>query len=230
MKKRIFFIWFCLCAYLFAANPICSNSEQDEIYRTKCYSFGDEFVYIYQEWPEYDNGDEKPEEGITCFDKFKYSESQEVERFTRNGIQYGRVSLEQYCCNHQVFRTSETRWGNDVNGYIDFSDYGNYGVFYSSCNYQETEQIDTVFMETSLQQPIDGVEFLNFSIKMFDSGKSDMMKMFALAALADNGEMLFKIYRSNGTIKYMGGIHLGFCFSKNGKKVLNLVKGPKHCK
>ena len=60
MKKRIFFIWFCLCAYLFAANPICSNSEQDEIYRTKCYSFGDEFVYIYQEWPEYDNGDEKP--------------------------------------------------------------------------------------------------------------------------------------------------------------------------
>ncbi|WP_288801722.1 hypothetical protein, partial [uncultured Fibrobacter sp.] len=57
MKKRIFFIWFCLCAYLFAANPICSNSEQDEIYRTKCYSFGDEFVYIYQEWPEYDNGD-----------------------------------------------------------------------------------------------------------------------------------------------------------------------------
>ena len=85
-------------------------------------------------------------------------------------------------------------------------------------------------METSLQQPIDGVEFLNFSIKMFDSGKSDMMKMFALAALADNGEMLFRIYRSNGTIKYMGGIHLGFCFSKNGKKVLDLVKGPKHCK
>ncbi|PBC66777.1 hypothetical protein BGX14_2410 [Fibrobacter sp. UWS1] len=75
MKKRIFFIWFCLCAYLFAANPICSNSEQDEIYRTKCYSFGDEFVYVSQEWPEYDNGDEKPEEGTTCFDTYRHSKS-----------------------------------------------------------------------------------------------------------------------------------------------------------
>jgi hypothetical protein len=48
-----------------AENPVCDNTEEYRIYETGCYSFGDEFVFVSKNWPEYENGEEKPEEGTT---------------------------------------------------------------------------------------------------------------------------------------------------------------------
>ena len=55
------------------------------------------------------------------------------------------------------------------------------------------------------------------------------MKFGILVSLAENGEIPFKIYRQNGAVKYVGGVNLGFCVSKNGKKTLDFAKGPKDC-
>ena len=158
MVHKLFCISLCLCIYSFADNPICNNTEKYGIYGAGCYSFGDEFVFIDKEWPEYDNGDEKPEEGLTCFSKFKFSENRERRNVQKNGLFYTVYLLDQYCCKHQVFRTKETRWGSDDDGYIDFSDYGNFGVFYSECGYQETDRLDSLFTETKMQKPMDEID------------------------------------------------------------------------
>lgn len=112
MKKWIF-VYFLLCSwtFLFAGNPVCDNVEEYGIYETGCYSFGDEFVFIDKEWPEYDNGEEKPENGTTCFSKFKSSENRKQQKIQKDGLFYIVYWLDQYCCKHQVFRTKETRWG-----------------------------------------------------------------------------------------------------------------------
>ncbi len=137
--------------------------------------------------------------------------------------------LDQYCCKHQVFRTKETRWGNEDDGYTDFSYYGTFGTFYSECEYQESKRAEVQFAETKLQKPLDEVDFLNFTVdaeRIFGSVEGAMMKIGVLGSIAKNGEIPFKIYRQNGSIKYIGGVNLGFCMSKNGKKALDFVQGP----
>lgn len=233
MKKWIF-VYFLLCSwtFLFAGNPVCDNVEEYGIYETGCYSFGDEFVFIDKEWPEYDNGEEKPENGTTCFSKFKSSENRKQQKIQKDGLFYIVYWLDQYCCKHQVFRTKETRWGNEDDGYKDFSYYGKFGAFYSECEYQETSRLDTAFSETKLQKPMDEIDILNMTTdfeKVFGSRENAMMKVAMLYSLASNNEIPFKIYRNNGSLKYIGGVHLGFCLCKNGK-ALDFVKGPKSCK
>ncbi len=58
MKKIIFvYLLLCLYPYSFADNPVCNNTEEYGIDESGCYSFGDEFVFIGKEWPEYNNGE-----------------------------------------------------------------------------------------------------------------------------------------------------------------------------
>lgn len=227
------FLFCVITTTAFADNPVCDNTEEYLINTTGCYSFGNEFVFVSQNWPEYDNGEEMPEEGTVCFEKFKISEDKDVEEFSKKGIRYATYALDQYCCKHQIFRTKETRWGNEDNGYTDFSYYGTFGIFYSECEYQESDRVKIEFAETKLQKPFDRVDVLNFAVdaeKMFGSGESALMKLGVLASIENNGETIFKIYRQNGSVKYIGGVNLGFCMSKNGKKALDFAKGPSDCK
>lgn len=234
MHQNFVYLFLCvIVSVAFAGNPVCDNTEEYQIYNTACYSFGDEFVFVSKGWPEYDNGEEKPEEGTTCFEKFRISEEKNVEKFSQNGIHFELYALDQYCCKHQVFRTKETRWGNEDNGYTDFSYYGTFGTFYSECKYQESNRRKVQFAETKLQKPLDNVDVLNFTAdakRIFGSGENAMMKVGVLASIENNGETPFKIYRQNGSIKYIGGVSLGFCMSKNGKKALDFAKGPDDCK
>lgn len=230
-KKLCHFFLLLIVTTAYAGNPVCDNTEEYRIYETGCYSFGDEFVFVSKNWPEYDNGEEKPENGTTCFEKFRISENKDVREFIENGIHYVAYALDQYCCKHQVFRTTET-WVNENNGYLDFSYYGNFGVIYLECEYQESNRMRVQFAETKLQKPLDEVDFLNFGAdvkKTIASTENAMMKVGLLAALVENGEIPFKIYRRNGTVKYIGGVNLGFCMSKNGKKALDFAKGPNDC-
>ena len=115
---------------------------------------------------------------------------------------------------------------------MDFSYYGTFGIFYSECEYQESELAKVLFAETKLQKPLDKVDFLNFTadaIRIFGSRKDAMMKIGVLASIGNNGETPFKIYRQNGSIKYIGGVNLGFCMSKNGKRALDFANGPDDC-
>lgn len=80
---------------------------------------------------------------------------------------------------------------------------------------------------------MDEVDFLNLTTNaesIFGSRENAMMKMAALAAMAKNGVMPFKIYRKNKTVKYIGSPNLGFCMSKNGKRALDFAKGAEACK
>ena len=234
MHQNFVYLFLCvIVSVAFAGNPVCDNTEENQIYYTACYSFGDEFVFVSKGWPEYDNGEEKPEEGTSCFEKFRISEEKNVEKFSQNGIHFELYALDQYCCKHQVFRTQETRWGDEDNGYTDFSYYGTFGTFYSECEYQESNRGKVLFAETKLQKPLDKVDILNFTAdakRMFGSGENAMMKVGVLASIENNGETPFKIYRQNGSVKYIGGVSLGFCMSKNGKKALDFAKGPDDCK
>ena len=203
----------------YADNPVCNNTDEIQIYNEKCYSFGDEFVFISNDWPKYGDGGDMPEKDVTCFEKFSYAGK--VKSFTQYGVSYDIYSLNQYCCKHQVFQTRETRWGNENDGYVDFSVYGNYGVFYSECEYQESKRMDTSFAVTKLQKSFDEVDLLNLAAdaeKIFGSRENAAMKYALFVALVEKGEIPFKFYRPNGTVKYIGGKHLGFCMSKNGKK------------
>ena len=111
MHQNFVYLFLCVIVNVaFADNPVCDNTEEYQIDNTGCYSFGDEFVFVSKGWPEYDNGEEKPEEGTTCFEKFKISEEKNVENFSKNRIHYEAYALDQYCCKHQVFRTKDTRW------------------------------------------------------------------------------------------------------------------------
>ena len=75
MHQNFVYLFLCvIVSVAFADNPICDNTEEYQIYNTRCFSFGDEFVFVSKNWPEYDNGEEKPEEGTTCFEKFRISE------------------------------------------------------------------------------------------------------------------------------------------------------------
>lgn len=234
MHQNFVYLFLCvIVSVAFAGNPVCDNTEEYQIYNTACYSFGDEFVFVSEGWPEYDNGEEKPEEGTTCFEKFRISEEKNVEKFSQNGIHFELYALDRYCCKHQVFRTEETRLGNEDNGYTDFSYYGTFGTFYSECEYQESNREKVLFAETKLQKPLDKVDILNFTAdakRMFGSRENAMMKVGLLASIENNGETPFKIYRQNGSVKYIGGVSLGFCMSKNGKKALDFAKGPDDCK
>lgn len=223
----------CFVALAVAKNPMCENTEKFQIHNTSCYSFGDEFVFVSDAWPTFGNGDEMPEDGYICFDKFRVSENAKAKKIVRKGIVYGEVPLEQYCCNHQVFRTNETKYGNKDDGYIDFSYDGKFGVFYSECEYRGVDKVRTLFWETEWQKSMDEVDFLNLTTNVesiFGSRESAMMKMASLAAMAKNGAIPFKIYRKNKTVKYIGSPNLGFCVSKNGKRALDFAKGPEACK
>ena len=232
-SSKFFLILLCSSVCSFADNPVCDNTEEYQIYEKRCYSFGDEFVFVSKGWPEYNDGEEKTEEGTTCFEKFRASEDENVEKFSKNGIHYVVYALDQYCCKHKVFRTKEARWGNEDNGYKDFSYYGTFGIFYSECEYQESDRVKVQFAETKLQKPLDKVDGLNFITdveKVFGSREKAMVKVGVLASLENKGETIFKIYRQNGSVKYIGGVDLGFCMSKNGKKALDFAKGPSDCK
>lgn len=231
MRLSSYLFLLCAVTIAFAGNLVCDNTEEYRIYEMGCCSFGDEFVFVSENWPEYENGEEKPEEGTTCFEKFRISEDKGAREFVENGIHYVAYVLDQYCCKHQVFRTKET-WVNENNGYLDFSYYGNFGVIYWECEYQESNRVRLQFAETKLQKPLDEVDILNFTAdikKTFASTENAVMKLGILVSLAENGEIPFKIYRQNGTVKYVGGVNLGFCVSKNGKKTLDFAKGPKDC-
>ena len=138
MMYRSFLVLLIICVCSFADNPVCDNTEMYRIDESGCYSFGNEFVFISKGWPKYGNGDDMPEEENTCFEKFSYAGK--VKSFTQYGLSYDIYSLNQYCCKHQVFQTSETRWGDEDEGYVDFSAYGNYGVFYSECEYKNSDR------------------------------------------------------------------------------------------
>ena len=93
--------------------------------------------------------------------------------------------------------------------------------------------MDTSFAVTKLQKSFDEVDLLNFasnSEKIFGSKEAALMKYALFLALIEKGETPFKFYRPNGTIKYVGGKHLGYCMSNNGKKALDFSKGPNACK
>ena len=95
--------------------------------------------------------------------------------------------------------------------------------------------MDTIFTVTKLQKPFDEVDILNLATnvgEMFGSRENAMMKIAVLYFLVEkaNGNYPFKIYRQNGTLKYIGSVNLGFCMSKNGKRALDFTKGPLNCK
>ena len=95
MHQNFVYLFLCvIVSVAFADNPICDNTEEYQIYNTRCFSFGDEFVFVSKNWPEYDNGEEKPDED---------------------------------------------------NGYMDLSYYGTFGIFYSECEYQESELAKVLF-------------------------------------------------------------------------------------
>ena len=229
MNRRILF-WLVSVSFAVAENPVCENTEESQIYNTGCYSFGDEFVFVSDAWPTYDNGDKKPEGGSTCFDKFRIPKNAKGKKIVRKGFVYGEFPLEQYCCNHWVFRTDTASYGNE---YIDFSYYGNFGAYYWNCEYHGVDKVRTLFWETEWQKPMDEVDFLNLTTNaenIFGSQENAMMKMATLAAIAKNDVIPFKIYRKNKTVKYIGSPTLGFCMSKNGKRALDFAKGPEACK
>ena len=211
---------------------MCENTEELFIHNTGCYSFGGEFVFVSNTWPTFGNGDEMSEDGSTCFDKFRIPKNAKGKKIVRKGIVYGEFPLEQYCCDHQVFRTNETKYGNEEDGYIDFSYYGNFGAYYWNCEYHRVDKVRTLFWETEWQKPMDEIDFLNLTTNVeniFGSRENAMMKTAALAAIAKNN-IPFKIYRKNKTVKYIGSPTLGFCMSKNGKRALDFAKGPEACK
>ena len=94
---------------------------------------------------------------------------------------------------------------------------------------------DTVFDINSLQQPLDELDVINmlgnFS-ESFGNEASALVKLAGAQAMMSSmgGETPFKIYRKNKTLKYIGGVNMGICFSKNGKKILDFVRGPQYCK
>lgn len=226
MRCKLFLVLLCFLGYSFAENPVCDNTERGKIYESHCYSLGDEFIFFGKTWPEYKSGEKFPEEGSTCFDEFTISEVQNVEKISKNGIHYISYALGQYCCKHQVFHTTQR-------GYTEFSYYGKFGTLYSECEYYASDRVKVQFAETKLQKPIDKADVLNFftNVKnMFGSTESAMVKLTLLASIEKQEEMLFKIYRWNGTIKYIGGVNLGLCMSKNGKKALDFSEGSANCK
>lgn len=215
---------------VFAITPVCSNTDESLIGSEMCYSFGNEFVLTKEKWPKYSDGEEMQEEGSACWDDDYIYNLKKGKKFSRNGIRYAIVSPKRYCCQYKVFQTAETTYGD-----VDFSPGGNYGIFYSDCYFQDAEKKDTVFDINSLQQPLDELDVINmlgnFS-ESFGNEASALVKLAGAQAMMSSmgGETPFKIYRKNKTLKYIGGVNMGICFSKNGKKILDFVRGPQYCK
>lgn len=228
MMRNCFFILLCslLSISAYAENLMCSTTDLNEIYSTKCYSFGDEFLFVSNNWPQYDNGDEKPEVGATCFEK--YVQGKKIKDFTQRGIRYRIFANHKYCCKHEVFRTDTISWGDQNNDYINLSPYGNFGAFYSECFPGEEEFPDTTFATTPLQKEITQIDVWNLA---FESSRSDAIKqLLVMIATLKNNQIPFKIYRKNGTVKYIGIVGFGLCMSKNGKKGIEFSEGPQFCK
>lgn len=190
-----------------ATNPICDNYDKSMSDYHGCVAFNDkQFMQFFEDAPTYSDGEPFGEEGSIRFNEV-INDTENESRFTKDGIVYSVRAKLQYSCEYEVFPSANLADEFRMQ-YSDKKYVANYG-----CAYEANGKYDTTFAETEFQK------FINVE------------EMLIKALTKDFTELEFwKFYRQDGTLKYTGDIHGGFCMSANGMKKTKRVTSPKYCK
>lgn len=172
-----------------------------------CIAFNDmQFMQFFEDEPTFSDGTPFGEEGNVFFSEYK-NDSKNESRFVKDGITYSVVPKLQYSCDYEVFPSENL--GDDFHmKYSDKKFTVNYG-----CEYKECGKFDTTFAVTEFQKFIDTGELL---VKALTKDFTEIE--------------IWKFYRQDGTLKFTGDMHGGFCMSANGMKKTKRVTSPKYCK
>ena len=196
-----------LVTYAYSQNPICSNYDKSRSDYDGCFAYNaTEFMEFFEYEPTFSDGMPYGEKGIVFWNEFK-DDSENETQFVRDGITFSVLPKLQYSCEYEVF-PSETLSEKFNMKYSDKK----FAVKYS-CEYKSNGKADTNFAVTEFQKFIEVEELL-------------------LKALTKDftGFDVWKFYRRDGTLKFTGDMHGGFCMSANGMKKTKRVTSPKYCK
>lgn len=195
-----------LAGFCLAENPICSNKDKSMAFYHKCFAFNDfQFLSFYESYPSFSNGESYQDSGSVSFEKYARLADKST-TFEKKGITYKRYPKAQYTCDYEVLEKKDVE--DDFN--IEYTDI-KYVVSYG-CEYQPINEFDTAFAETEFQRMINAEELILKSLA----------KEFTEIEL-------WKFYRKDGTLKFSGDEHGGYCMSANGMKKTKRVTSPAYC-
>jgi len=207
--KKILVAFLLTVALGFAKNPICDNEDKSRVFYYKCFSFGeDQFVSVKDGMPTFSDGTDMGSEGSSRWNNVTVRLCSEEKTYTKNGIVFSVCPIGAFSCQYEVFKTDEVTIGD-----VDFRDDGEYLINYYDCKYESTDVLDTTYAQTDLQKRASMADLLGAVIRQ-DVG--------------DFGE--WKIYREDGTLKFVGSYYEGYCMSKNGMKQTKKVANAMFCK
>ena len=204
---------------IFAVNPICTNYDEQMTPFYGCYVFSDnQFVKVFKRWPTFSNGEPFPEEGEGVYwnDKAIWIPEYTGKQFTKNDIVFVTYNRHKmvYQCDYEVFNVNEVNIGE-----ISFAGFDiEYGVNYFNCGLHniETDSSLVTFAQNDYQRHV--LSELE-ALASVQSGENDLMEY---------GH--WEIYRKDGTLRFVGDNHEGYCMSKNGMKKVKKVNSPIYCK
>lgn len=203
-----------LSTFTFASNPMCNNEDENMVFYYKCYAFSDDqFVQVYKHWPTFDDGTPYEDEGEIFWQSNTVRISRDESEFTKNGIIFKVYPYAAaYNCNYSVFRTDQFNVGD-----VNFHNYDQeFGVNFYNCGYNREYELstpDTTFAQTEFQRFI---------------SKEDVISALLTRNIDELGP--WKIYRKDGTLKFIGDVHGGYCMSNNGMKKTKKVTSAIYCK
>ncbi len=189
----------------FAENPICDNTEASEAYDKKCLTLGEShFMQFFKEWPTYSNGEAFKDSGAVSWTSQIQDIPQSEKRFSKHNVIYSVFQKGVYECDYTVLSVG------DLDTSIPGFDNDDFVTDYFNCKYAPNGEYDTTFAVTEFQKKVDAGEVV-------------------LNAL--QGEFfLWKFYRSDGTLKFVGDINEGYCMNKSGMSKTKRVSNPRFCK
>ena len=172
-----------------------------------CVAFNDmQFMKFFEDEPTFSDGEPYGEEGNIFFNEFKKDSDGET-RFVKDGITYSVCPKLQYSCEYEVFPSEKLKDDFRME-YSDKKFTANYG-----CEYKPSGKFDTIFAVTEFQR------FINVEELLMKALTKDLTEL-----------EFWKFYRKDGTLKFTGDIHGGYCMSANGMKKTKRVTSPKYCK
>lgn len=211
MWKKVIFLFFAPIIAI-AGNPICDNYDKYQITIYNCLAFNDsQFVSAFMRWPTFSDGTPFETEGDILWNDKAVRISKNSRQYKKNGIVFKVYTMAAtYGCDYVVFDAQKATVGDlDLGGYA-------YGVNFYNCGFNNEIELDipdTTFAETELQRSVSGMDLVN-------------------AMITGNMEEVapWRIYRTDGTLKFIGDISDGYCMSRNGMKKTKKVTSAIYCK
>lgn len=212
--KRLIVLLVFLVVDGLADDILCENTDEGMTSVYECLALNDdEFVFLSKRWPTFSDGKPYDEEGtVTWSGKSRWVREKSTQ-FKKNGIVYVVYPVvAAYECDCIVFNTKEQTVA-DINFWDGINEYGRY---YYNCGYRSEIELphpDTTFAETEFQRYISAEDLIGVML----TGNIDEIGPW-------------KIYRTDGTLKFVGDVHGGYCMSKNGMKKTKKVTSAVYCK